>query len=184
MGSAAWSGITAAAQFQFGLMKRIVQEILAFIKLLFNPLALYDAGAKLIQGLADGVAAKIGAVVDKVKEGLNKIKSLLPGSPIKDGPLVGWNNGGAGKRLMDLVIDGVQSRVPALSSVLDGVTSSLSLDGSGGASVALSAAGGGTGGGATFTFSGTPSTLEGRAIVDALQAYTKVNGPVRIQVAA
>lgn len=68
---------------------------------------LLDAGRKLIQGLIDGIGEKIGAAINKVKDGVNKIKGLLPGSPVKWGPLKSWNRGGAGKRLMETLQDGI-----------------------------------------------------------------------------
>lgn len=68
---------------------------------------LSGAGARLMGTLAAGVERTIGAVVGKVQAAANKIKSLLPGSPIKAGPLKSWNNGGAGKKLMELLAQGI-----------------------------------------------------------------------------
>lgn len=68
---------------------------------------LYNAGVQLITGLANGIKTKIEDAVNAVKDGLGRIKGLLPGSPIKWGPLKNWNNGGAGKRLMSLVARGI-----------------------------------------------------------------------------
>lgn len=66
------------------------------------------AGEKLMQGLVDGLK-KIGKVaVDTVLDIVGQIKRLLPGSPVKDGPLKSWNNGGAGKRLMGLLASGIR----------------------------------------------------------------------------
>lgn len=74
---------------------------------------LFSAGAKLISGLASGIASKIEGVIDKVRSGVAKIKGLLPGSPIKWGPLKSWNNGGAGKRLMDVLASGIDAGAAA-----------------------------------------------------------------------
>lgn len=81
---------------------------------------LFSAGARLIQGLVDGIGSKIQGAIDKVQAGVSKIKGLLPGSPIRWGPLKSWNNGGAGKRLMELLAGGIDkgalSAVRAMSS--------------------------------------------------------------------
>lgn len=73
---------------------------------------LVNAGRELMAGLARGIGEKISAVVNKVKEAAAKIKSLLPGSPVKAGPLTSWNRGGAGKRLMGLLEDGITAKAP------------------------------------------------------------------------
>lgn len=72
----------------------------------------YNAGAQLMGQLAAGIADKIGDAIAAAQAGLSKLKGLLPGSPIKWGPLKNWNNGGAGKRLMDLVARGITDATP------------------------------------------------------------------------
>lgn len=76
--------------------------------------SLYGAGSRLIGTLVSGIRNRINAAVDAVKSGLRRIRNLLPGSPIKDGPLKSWNNGGAGKRLMRLVAVGIRSESPTV----------------------------------------------------------------------
>lgn len=73
---------------------------------------LFGSGARLIQGFADGVASRIAAVIAKVRSMAAQIKALLPGSPVKEGPLTSWNNGGAGKRLVGLLADGIDAGTP------------------------------------------------------------------------
>ena len=68
---------------------------------------LYNAGAELIQGLINGITAKIGALKDKMADVANAVKGFLPGSPVKEGPLTSWNRGAAGARLMDLLASGI-----------------------------------------------------------------------------
>ncbi len=82
---------------------------------------LVSAGRSLIEGLARGVAEKMSAVVDKVKDGLAQVKRLLPGSPIREGPLLSWNNGGAGKRLIAMLASGLSQTAP-LSAAMRRVT--------------------------------------------------------------
>lgn len=94
---------------------------------------LLNAGKNLIQGLIDGIGAKIGDAVQRVRDGLSRIRSLLPGSPIKEGPLTGWNNtgrNGPGGRLMGLLADGIakeQDRViAAATTAMSGVQNAIS----------------------------------------------------------
>jgi hypothetical protein len=69
---------------------------------------LKDAGTKLIQGLIDGITGKIDDAISAVRDGVGKIRDLLPGSPIKEGPLKSWNRGGAGRRLMQTLAYGIE----------------------------------------------------------------------------
>jgi phage-related protein len=78
---------------------------------------LFDAGAKLIQGLIDGITSKIKAVGDAVGNIAGKVKGFMPGSPIKEGPLVTWNDGGAGKRLVGLLADGLGDTKPVDNAI-------------------------------------------------------------------
>lgn len=91
---------------------------------------LVNAGRELMSGLARGIGEKIAAVVGKVRDAVAQIGRLLPGSPIKDGPLKSWNNGGAGLRLMDMLGDGITAGLPgvrgALSSGLGGINGAVS----------------------------------------------------------
>lgn len=73
---------------------------------------LYDAGARLIQGLADGIRNAVGRVTGAIQSITAKIRGFLPGSPVKEGPLTSWNNGGAGKRLVNLLADGLSDTRP------------------------------------------------------------------------
>lgn len=68
---------------------------------------LLDAGKKIIGGLIDGVTAMAGKVADAVGNVVSKAKDLLPGSPVKEGPLKVLNRGHAGKQIMQMVIDGI-----------------------------------------------------------------------------
>lgn len=95
---------------------------------------LLDSGAKLIQGLADGIMGRIESVKRAAGRVAQAVKDFFPGSPVKDGPLTSWNNGGAGRRLGDLLAGGLAASTGAVaraSSVLAGsvagVTSSASL---------------------------------------------------------
>jgi phage-related protein len=70
---------------------------------------LRDAGAALIQGLINGIMSKLRAVGDAMHAVASKVKGFMPGSPVKEGPLTSWNNGGAGKRLMRSLSYGIDA---------------------------------------------------------------------------
>jgi TP901 family phage tail tape measure protein len=89
---------------------------------------LYNAGIELLSGFASGIRDKMGDVVDEVVKGLDKIKGLVPGSPIKWGPLKSWNNGGAGKRLMGLLADGIRAGGKGVTKAGKGVLSAFDAD--------------------------------------------------------
>lgn len=68
---------------------------------------LYDKGKALIQGLIDGIMAMFGKITDTVGKVAGLVGKFLPGSPIQEGPLKSWNNGGAGKALGGLLAEGM-----------------------------------------------------------------------------
>jgi hypothetical protein len=103
---------------------------------------LLNAGEELIQGLINGITNKLSALGDKMKEVADKVKGFLPGSPVKEGPLRSWNNGGAGKRLVGLLADGLNDTRP-ISAAMDRLSAGIAVRGPG----ALAVAAGGTGGG-------------------------------------
>lgn len=102
------SAVIAAAKSRFNDLRTAASTAVSRIKSLFSPGALVNAGRNLIAGLARGIRQKIDDAVGAVRAGVQKIKDLLPGSPIKDGPLKSWNNGGAGKRLMGMLRQGIR----------------------------------------------------------------------------
>lgn len=106
---------------------------------------LVGAGRSLMEGLARGIGDKIGEAIQKVRDGLQKIKDLLPGSPIKDGPLLSWNNGGAGKRLMGLLGDGIAAGAPGVHRQLSDALAALPDIGAGVGASSVGALRGGAG---------------------------------------
>jgi hypothetical protein len=144
--------------------------------------ALVHAGAQLIQGLINGIESKISALRDKVSNVAGFVKNLFPGSPVKEGPLRAWNNGGAGKRLMDQLIAGIRARQAAVARAVSNVSGLINTSIEGGfaarPSVALAA-----GAGSPFTASAAAAPIQinvyalqqgpevGRQVVKAIQAY-------------
>ena len=132
----------------FGKVRSFASDVLSKIKSLFSPGALIDAGRKLMEGLARGISGAIGKAVDAVRRGVQKIKNLLPGSPIKDGPLKSWNNGGAGKRLMGFLAYGIdQGSGQVRTSMARALDPATSLRG-----MTVAGASGATGGGTTNVY--------------------------------
>lgn len=127
------SGIASSA---FGAMRGAVsagvqavigvaQGIIGSIRGAFSGFGslLSNAGSALMQGLANGVTAAGQRVIDAAKAVVQKVKNLLPGSPIKDGPLKSWNKGGAGIRLMGLLESGINTGAPGVRDALAGALS-------------------------------------------------------------
>jgi TP901 family phage tail tape measure protein len=86
---------------------------------------LRDAGAKLVQGLVDGIKSKIGAVTDAAGALASKIKGFFPGSPVKTGPLTSWNGGATGKKLVALLADGITKATPKAVKAMESLASKL-----------------------------------------------------------
>lgn len=105
-----WDKIKAGGEAVVNFIKTIPGKIIA----VFTGAAasFYNAGSQLMSMLAKGITDKIGDAIAAAQAGLSRLKGLLPGSPIKWGPLKNWNNGGAGKRLMELVAKGITAATP------------------------------------------------------------------------
>lgn len=99
---------------------------------------LYNAGAALISNLTSGIQSKIESAVSAVANGAKRIKDLWPGSPVKTGPLTAWNNGRAGKRLMEMLARGIEAGASdverAAQMAAYGISGGLSLTATGGVS--------------------------------------------------
>lgn len=144
---------------------------------------LYNAGSELVQGLINGITAKIGALTAKMSELASKIKGYLPGSPVKTGPLTSWNNGGAGKRLVGLLADGMSDTAP-VDAAMRNLASRANIVGSGSMAIGASgtglsvSSGGSSGGGDTFIIH-MHGVNDPEAFVAGLRQYVRRNGPLR-----
>ena len=113
MSSAVTSSVGKVTTTVSGLKSKVTGAVKGF------PTLLEDAGKKLIGGLIKGITSKIKDVGGAMGKVAGKVKGFLPGSPVKEGPLTSWNNGGAGKRLMDQgLIAGVKSRLGAVKAAV------------------------------------------------------------------
>lgn len=82
---------------------------------------LYHAGQEVIQGLLNGIESMIGAVTSKISKVTSFISSHLPGSPVKEGPLKVLNHGYAGRKIVEMVIDGIDDMKRPLQTTMDTV---------------------------------------------------------------
>lgn len=102
-----------------GLPGRVLSTVTGFATLLFN------AGKSLIQGLINGIRNKFDQLRGAMGAVGTIIGGFLPGSPIRTGPLTSWNGGGAGKRLMGFLIDGIESATPGVGLAAAGAANSI-----------------------------------------------------------
>lgn len=148
---------------------------------------LYSAGSTLVQGLIDGIQAKIDALVAKMQALAQKIKDHMPGSPVKTGPLTSWNDGAAGKRLVDLLAGGLEDTRP-VDAAMKRLAGHVNLSDIGTGAVTLagarpggwSASGPGVGGGGSVVYNfHIHDASDPQRVVAAIRAYVKRNGPLR-----
>lgn len=114
----AWAGITSSVAARVSALIDLIRGLPGrFVSALGNLGSLLrGAGRALIQGLIDGIRSRIAAVGDAAGAVAAKIRGFFPGSPVAEGPLRSWNNGGAGKRLGTLLADGLQASINDVQS--------------------------------------------------------------------
>ena len=117
----AWSSfvqaVSSAASRAAGAASAIPGAILAALGSLGG--LLYGAGQSLVQGLINGIGSMIGAVASKASEIAGTIRGFFPGSPVKEGPLRSWNNGGAGVRLGAMLAAGLDASRTDVAAAAD-----------------------------------------------------------------
>lgn len=81
---------------------------------------LYNAGRSIIQGLVNGIKSKFTEAVNTVKNGLSRIRNLLPFSPAKEGPFSGkgWTLY-SGMSIMQGFADGIRKNADMPQMALD-----------------------------------------------------------------
>ena len=180
--SSAWSGIVGVVKDKTSSLLSTVKSIPGKVVSALGNLGslLLSAGRKLIDGLAQGIRDRISSAVDAVRSGVQRIKNLLPGSPIKEGPLKSWNNGGAGKRLMAMLQTGIESGTPGVRSSLSGALkagASVRVRTSASAGVAAAGVGGSRVYQVTVQVAPGGNLVEaGRQMVRAIDAFESAGG--------
>lgn len=121
----------------------------------------YSAGAQLMQRLAAGITAGIGAVTGAIGAVTARIAAALPGSPVREGILRSFNSPASspGAELMRMLGRGMQA-VP-LQPFMQSALSPLSAPSGDGVQTAVSGSGGGGGFGGSISVSITVNVGEG-----------------------
>lgn len=109
----------AVASFFRGLPGKIVGWLGDVGHLLFN------AGKKIVGGLISGLKSAAGGVKDAVGGLLKSAGGLLPGSPVKEGPLKVLNRGYAGKQIVKMLVAGINTEGASLTKALGGVLGTI-----------------------------------------------------------
>jgi hypothetical protein len=106
---AAWTSIKSATMTGIGEMVLLMRSIGSKVVSAVGNLGklLLGAGRQIVQGLIDGINAKLGALRQKASEMASAVKSFLPGSPVKEGPLTILNRGYAGGQIVKMIQDGI-----------------------------------------------------------------------------
>ena len=148
-----WDDATGAVRDEAGDMLSFVKSIPGRILSALGDVGslLYSAGAKIIQGLINGVKSMIGSIGNAIGSVASTIKSFLPFSPAKQGPLSGAGDpSNSGKSIARKLAQGItagKGEVVAAAHALAGSVTTGTSGSLGG--LALSAAGGGAGGAGT-----------------------------------
>lgn len=123
----AWDRIKTSVSEAIGNVLDKVREIPGKITSALGDMSglLYQAGKDVIQGLINGIGSMAGNVGSAMSGIASKIGGFLPGSPVKEGPLRSWNNGAAGKRLVNLLTDGIAGSESAASEAMKRLSSKV-----------------------------------------------------------
>lgn len=83
---------------------------------------LFAAGQQIISQLVSGITSRIEGAVSAVRNAVGRIASLIPHSPVKEGPLKVLNRGRAGRQIIQMLIDGINARRSDLAAAARSVT--------------------------------------------------------------
>lgn len=125
--TSAWNGIKSAISTGISAGMSLIRGFKDKIVGFFSGAGswLVSAGKNIIAGLASGVRAAGQKVVDAALAVVRKVKDLLPGSPVREGPLRSLNKGHAGKEIVRMLADGVNKEAPALRNLMLGITADM-----------------------------------------------------------
>lgn len=106
VGSTVRGGLNNVIGFFRDLPSRIVSAIGNLASLLYN------AGQNVVQGLIDGIFSMIGRLASAASNMASTIRSYLPFSPAKEGPLSGLGNPEqSGMKIAEMVSEGITANV-------------------------------------------------------------------------
>ena len=151
------------AQFR-ALTSELVDDVAGFFRTLPGrimgalaalPGMLFSAGAHIMEMLANGIRSAIGVVGDAVHDAVSVVHDFLPFSPAKKGPLSGSGSPDqAGKRIAQMLGQGMISGLPAVSAAASRMAGSAGIGGH------PMAGAGGYGGGVVIQVTGGGGALD------------------------
>lgn len=100
------NGINSVSGWMFDFITSFPMKTYNYFKTTAKTI-LMNAGTWIVGWVRDGIKSMGGALWDAFKAGLGKIASLLPGSPVKAGPLRVLNNGYAGAQIVKMLAAGI-----------------------------------------------------------------------------
>lgn len=119
-------GINAVIGIVMGLPGAILAALGGLGSLLWN------AGVSVVQGLIDGIKSMLGSVGSAASSIASTIRSYLPFSPAKTGPLSGRGAPNlAGIKIASMLADGMLTGIPALTSASGRMAGAVSFTGGG-----------------------------------------------------
>lgn len=109
-------GVQTAVTLMINFVKSIPKKILDGLGNVGT--MLLQAGKDIIGGLIDGIKSMIPDVGGALSAVGDKIGGFLPGSPVKEGPLKVLNRDYAGGQVVQMVVSGIMSQLPALRKAM------------------------------------------------------------------
>ena len=64
----------------------------------------------MIQSLISGLTSKLSGLISIAQKVAGVIAKVIPGSPVKEGPLRSLNHGHAGGQIIEMLVDGINAR--------------------------------------------------------------------------
>ena len=115
------SGIQGAIGTAVSAMSSVVNGVLERIRSLAGEA--FSAGADIVNRLADGIRSAIGRVTDAVGAVTAAAARLIPGSPVKEGPLTVLNSiaSNPGAQIAEMIAAGIQAGSPAVAAAMGGM---------------------------------------------------------------
>ena len=131
----------------------------------------FAAGASIVRRIADGIRSAIGAVTGAVGAVVNRIRDMLPGSPVALGPLRVLNNieNNPGAQIVQMLSEGIRAAAPTLQQAMGDLGSGAVLE----EGLRSPGRGGGPGGTTvvnnTFNISGVASAGEAEEVAEVFE---------------
>jgi TP901 family phage tail tape measure protein len=89
---------------------------------------LYNAGQRIMWGLRDGINNAKDAVIRAASSVAGSIARLLPGSPVREGPLRVLNRGYAGGQISRMLADGIRAQIGDVRAAADALAAAATVD--------------------------------------------------------